>query len=255
MIRARALRKVYRTGAGDLEALAGVDLDVAEGEMVAIMGPSGSGKSTLMHILGCLDRPTDGDYVLAGEAVADRTDDDLAAIRNRLVGFVFQQFNLLPRLSALENVELPLLYRRVPPAERRRRAREALEAVGLGDRLHHLPAQLSGGQQQRVAVARALAARPRLLLADEPTGSLDSASGSDVLALFQELNRARQTVVIVTHDRDVALHCQRILHMRDGRLVREEIVTEPKQAGGGRAAASGPEPPARTGERRGQDGS
>lgn len=248
MIAVRGLRKVYRTGAGDVEALAGIDLDVAGGEMVAIMGPSGSGKSTLMHILGCLDRPTEGEYVLAGEVVARRTDDELARIRNRLVGFVFQQFNLLPRLTALENVELPLLYRRVPSAERRRRAKEALEAVGLGDRLHHLPTQLSGGQQQRVAIARALAAGPRLLLADEPTGALDSASGEEVLALFQELHRAGQTVVIVTHDRDVALHCQRIVHMRDGRLVREEIVEQPKQAGAGRAASPGPERAADAGQ-------
>lgn len=190
--------------------------------MVAIMGPSGSGKSTLMHILGCLDRPTEGRYFLDGRDVSDLTDDQLAEVRNRLVGFVFQQFNLLPRLTAQENVELPLVYRRVPPRERARRSRAALEAVGLGDRATHLPAQLSGGQQQRVAIARALAAGPRLLLADEPTGALDSRSGADVLALFRELHAGGQTVVMVTHDRGVALHCQRIVHVRDGRIVGEE---------------------------------
>lgn len=222
MIEVRGLRKVYRTRAGDVVALDGIDLTVGSGEMVAIMGPSGSGKSTLMHILGCLDRPTEGRYFLDGRDVSDLTDDQLAEVRNRLVGFVFQQFNLLPRLTAQENVELPLVYRRVPPRERARRSRAALEAVGLGDRATHLPAQLSGGQQQRVAIARALAAGPRLLLADEPTGALDSRSGADVLALFRELHAGGQTVVMVTHDRGVALHCQRIVHVRDGRIVGEE---------------------------------
>jgi putative ABC transport system ATP-binding protein len=200
MIEVRGLRKVYTMGGEDLAALAGVDLDIQRGEYVAVIGPSGSGKSTLMNILGGLDRPTSGIYRFEGEDVAHFSDDELAGFRRRRIGFVFQSFQLLPRLSALQNVELPMIYGGMPPAERRTRAAELLERVGLGGRMGHRPTQLSGGQQQRVAVARSLANRPDLLLADEPTGALDTATSLEVMKLFRELNADGLTLMVVTHD-------------------------------------------------------
>lgn len=209
-------RKTYRTGALEFEALRGVDLRIARGEYVAIVGPSGSGKSTLMNVLGCLDTLTAGEYRLAGEDVDQLDEVELAEVRNRRIGFVFQQFHLLPSLSALRNVELPLQYRRVPTAERRARATQALERVGLGDRLDHRPGELSGGQQQRVAVARALVGDPDLLLADEPTGNLDSTSTRDVLALLDELHAQGRSIVLITHEHDVAARAQRVVRVLDG---------------------------------------
>jgi putative ABC transport system ATP-binding protein len=201
-----------------VEALRGVDLDVAEGEFVAIVGPSGSGKSTMMHIIGCLDRPTAGSYRLAGTAVAELDDDRLARLRSRTIGFVFQSYNLLPRTTALDNVATPLLYQGIGRRERDRRATAALERLGLGDRLQHEPTQLSGGQQQRVAVARAIVTDPALILADEPTGNLDSASGRDVLAVLRELHATGRTIVLITHDAEVAAAAERQVHIRDGRI-------------------------------------
>jgi len=220
------VRKTYSTGAIEVEALRGVDLVVPEGDFVAIMGPSGSGKSTLMHILGCLDVPTSGTYRLAGVDVGVMDEEDLAYVRNRRIGFVFQQFNLLQSLTAQRNVELPLVYARVPRAERRRRAIEALVKVGLGDRLDHRPNELSGGQQQRVSVARALVTDPDLILADEPTGNLDTASTLDVLSLFAELHDQGRTVVLITHEHDVARQAARTVLIRDGHLYQshEEVV-------------------------------
>jgi putative ABC transport system ATP-binding protein len=219
-IRTRGLRKTYVLGDTTVHALDGVDMDIAEGEMVAITGPSGSGKSTLMHILGCLDTPDEGEYVLAGEDVSRLSKDRLAGIRNRRIGFVFQSFNLLPRLSALENVEMPLLY--AGRRKARMSAAEALGTVGLSDRTTHEPNQLSGGQRQRVAIARAIVSNPAILLADEPTGNLDTKTGEEILSLFQELNRQGRTVIIVTHDQNVAAHCQRQVRILDGRVVTEE---------------------------------
>ena len=210
--------KTYSNGTLAVQALAGITLNVDPGEYVAIMGPSGSGKSTLMNILGCLDVLTTGTYLLAGDDVADLDDDQLADIRNRSIGFVFQQFNLLPALPAWRNVELPLLYAGVPAAQRRERAHAALERVGLAERAEHRPGELSGGQQQRVAVARALASEPALILADEPTGNLDSRSTADVLGLFDELHESGRTIVLITHEAEVAERAQRVLHVRDGRL-------------------------------------
>ncbi|CAM5783739.1 ABC transporter ATP-binding protein [Cellulomonas persica] len=224
-------RKTYRTGSIEFEALRGVDLRIGRGEYVAIVGPSGSGKSTLMNVLGCLDTLTQGEYRLAGEDVAQLDEVELAQVRNRRIGFVFQQFHLLPALSALRNVELPLQYRRVAAAERRARATEALERVGLGDRLHHRPGELSGGQQQRVAVARALVGDPDLLLADEPTGNLDSTSTHEVLALLDELHAQGRTIVLITHEPDVARRAQRVVHVLDG-LAQDEhspAVTSPAE--------------------------
>jgi len=220
------VRKVYRSGTGRrtvaVEALRGIDLTIAEGEFLAIMGPSGSGKSTLLHILGLLDRPTEGRYRLLGRDVTELDEAEAARVRNRTIGFVFQAFFLLPRASALKNVELPLVYRGVPKRERRRQAEAALAAVGLADRLDHLPSELSGGQKQRVAIARALVQEPAILLADEPTGNLDSQSGEEVMALFGELHRQGRTVVVITHEREVAAHARRVVLMRDGRIVADE---------------------------------
>jgi putative ABC transport system ATP-binding protein len=212
------IRKTYRTGSLEVEALRGVSLSIEQGEYVAIMGPSGSGKSTLMHILGCLDNPTDGTYELDGTDVSGMDEAELARVRNHKIGFVFQQFNLLPSLDALRNVELPLCYAGLDRAERRRRATVALERVGLGDRLEHRPGELSGGQQQRVAVARALVTEPALLLADEPTGNLDSHSTADVLSLFGELHAAGRTIVLITHEAEVASAAGRTIRIRDGRI-------------------------------------
>jgi putative ABC transport system ATP-binding protein len=219
LISVRGLAKTYDVGETKVHALNGVDVDIDEGEFVAVMGPSGSGKSTFMNLLGCLDTPTSGEYRLAGSDVAHLPADALADLRNRHIGFVFQQFNLLPRTSALDNVELPLLYAGVPAAERHERARAKLARVGLAAREHHHPAQLSGGQQQRVAIARALANDPKLILADEPTGALDTATSLDVMALLQQLNRAGITIVVVTHEREIAAFASRLLTFRDGRLV------------------------------------
>ena len=216
-----ALDRVSRTYAMDgirVDALSDVTLDVGQGEFVAIVGPSGSGKSTMMNIVGCLDRPTSGAYRLAGTAVAQLGDDELARLRSRTIGFVFQSYNLLPRTSALDNVATPLLYQGVGRRERIARATAALERLGLGDRLHHEPSQLSGGQQQRVAVARAIVTDPALILADEPTGNLDSASGQDVLAVLRELHGAGRTIVLITHDAEVAAAAGRQVHIRDGQL-------------------------------------
>ena len=228
------MTKVYSLGRHEVRALDGVNLSIERGEFVCIMGPSGSGKSTLMNIIGCLDRPTSGRYVLSGEDVSrfDRT--KLALVRNRRVGFVFQTYNLLPRLTALQNVELPLLYRGVPAARRRELARTALEAVGLGDRIHHRPTELSGGQQQRVAIARAIVVSPDVILADEPTGALDTRSGQEILDLLEELNRKGHTLVIVTHEPEVARRCRRIVRLRDGRVVDDgpgDTVAQREEAG------------------------
>jgi putative ABC transport system ATP-binding protein len=217
----RDVSRTYLLGQQPLRALDRVSLEIAAASIVAIMGPSGSGKSTLMNVLGCLDRPTSGRYWLAGREVAALSRDERAQIRNQFIGFVFQHFNLLPRTTALENVELPLVYADVPARERRRRAEEALARVGLADRVDHLPSQLSGGQQQRVAIARAIVNRPRLLLADEPTGNLDSRSSAEVMALLQELGRAGITVVLVTHEPDVAACAGRIITLRDGRIASD----------------------------------
>ena len=221
LIEARELTKVYAMGGQTVHALRGVSLDIAAGEFVAIMGASGSGKSTLMNILGCLDQPSTGEYRLAGEAVQGMAGDQLAAIRNRHIGFVFQQFNLLPRTSALENVELPMVYAGVRAADRQRRARAALEKVGLGERAAHTPAELSGGQQQRVAIARALVNEPQLILADEPTGALDTQTSEDIMRLLVGLNAQGLTVVLVTHEHDIAAWAGRRIVFRDGRIVED----------------------------------
>jgi putative ABC transport system ATP-binding protein len=224
IIHMKGIRKVYDTGKVKVEALKGIDLLVAPGEFVAIVGPSGSGKSTLMNLVGCLDTPSDGSYRLAGEDVSKLGKDALADVRNRRVGFVFQGFNLLPQISAFENVEMPLLFGGVPVRERRERATEVLERVGLADRMEHKPTELSGGQMQRVAIARALAMRPDVLLADEPTGNLDSTSGGDIMQLFTQLWEQGRTVVVITHDMSLARRASRIVEIHDGRIVSDTAV-------------------------------
>jgi putative ABC transport system ATP-binding protein len=214
--------KLYRMGTEIVHALRGVKMQIHRGEYLAVMGPSGSGKSTLMNMLGCLDTPTAGRYEFAGEDVADMTDDELADIRNREIGFVFQSFNLLPRSDALHNVELPLIYAGLSKAQRIERAEEALENVGLGDRMHHQPNELSGGQRQRVAIARALVNRPSIILADEPTGALDSKTGVEIMQLFEDLYDRGNTIIMVTHEEDVAQHARRIVRLRDGLIESDE---------------------------------
>jgi putative ABC transport system ATP-binding protein len=215
------IRKTYQMGDSVVAALAGVTLDIREGEFTAIMGPSGSGKSTLMNILGCLDRPTTGSYLLDGQEVSSLTDDELALTRNKKIGFVFQNFNLLPRITAIENVALPLVYAGVEAKERRQRSAAALASVGLEQRMEHLPNELSGGQRQRVAIARALVNEPSIIMADEPTGALDTKSGDEVMEIFKTLNSHGRTVILVTHEPDIAAHAKRVIHVRDGLIVRD----------------------------------
>ena len=226
----RDLKKTYLLGQTRVRALRGVSLEVRQGEFVAVMGPSGSGKSTFMNLLGCLDTPTRGEYWLAGRLVSSLSNDELADMRNRLIGFVFQGFNLLSRATALSNVALPLLYAGVSRQEREERARKMLRLVGLGTRLHHRPSQLSGGQQQRVAIARALVNSPSLLLADEPTGNLDSRTSIEIMAILQALNRQGLTIVLVTHEPDIAAYAQRQVLFRDGRIVRDDLIATPRSA-------------------------
>jgi putative ABC transport system ATP-binding protein len=240
LIRTEGLGKTYRIGDNIVVALRDLTVAVDAGSMLAIMGPSGSGKSTCMNLLGCLDTPTAGRYWLDGEDVSALDGDALAGLRNRKIGFVFQQFNLLPRATALHNVELPLAYARISRRARRTAAERALAAVGLADRMDHRPAQLSGGQQQRVAIARAIVNRPAMLLADEPTGALDSRTGQEIMALFQQLNADGITVVIVTHDRHVASHARRILYFHDGVLMGDEPVRDPIRAGTAPPATAAP---------------
>jgi len=239
MIEITNVTKIYHMGETEVRALDGINLHIGTGEMTAIMGPSGSGKSTLLAILGCLDVPTTGGYSLDGVNVEKMSDDQLAGVRSRKIGFVFQQFNLLARTSALENVMLPLIYAGVSGRERRKLAEAALNQVGLGDRLHHRPNELSGGQQQRVAIARALANKPAILLADEPTGALDSKTGAEIIALFQQLHHdLGQTVIYVTHDPVIAAHTDRIVRLADGQVVGDEVVEHPEQVVVGAAAAA-----------------
>jgi len=224
MIELKDIRKNYRMGELDICALDRVSLSVRKGELIAIMGPSGSGKSTLMNVLGCLDRPTNGTYTFESREISAMTDDELAYVRNAKIGFVFQSFNLLPRFTALKNVEMPLIYSGVPAKQRTERAIPIMEQVGLGDRMGHKPTELSGGQQQRVAIARALVNNPPLLLADEPTGNLDSRSGAEILNILVDLNRQGVTIMIVTHDHDVASRCKRIINLKDGLVVGDQVV-------------------------------
>ena len=221
IIEMEAIRKVYDTGKVKVEALKGVDLAVERGEFVAIVGPSGSGKSTLMNLIGCLDTPSEGRYRLGGEDVSRFSRDELADVRNRRIGFVFQGFNLLPQISAFENVELPLLFGGVPPRKRKERVEELLSRVGLGDRMDHKPTELSGGQMQRVAIARALAMQPDVVLADEPTGNLDTSAGGDIMGLFTDLWKQGSTLVVITHDMTLARRASRVVEIRDGRIVRD----------------------------------
>ena len=221
LIELRDVHKVYDMGDEQVRALDGVTLDIVEGDYVAVMGPSGSGKSTLMNLIGCLDTPTSGSYRLKGTEVAGMSDDELAKIRNSEIGFIFQTFNLLPRSDAVQNVELPLVYAGISRRERRARALEALEAVGLGDRVHHRPNEMSGGQRQRVAVARALVNRPSILMADEPTGNLDSKTGEEIMALMDRLHAAGKTILLVTHEDELAQHAARVIRIRDGKVVSD----------------------------------
>lgn len=220
------IRKSYRLGGVDIHALDGVDLSIHQNEFVALMGPSGSGKSTLMNVLGCLDSPTSGKYALNGKDVGSMRDRQLSEIRNTEIGFVFQSFNLLPRMSSLDNVALPLIYAGISSKQRRARAQEMLELVGLGDRLKNKPNQLSGGQRQRVAIARALANRPSLVLADEPTGNLDSTTAQEIMEMLTKVNDQGNTIVVVTHEREIAEYAQRIIHLKDGRIERHEVLTK-----------------------------
>ncbi len=234
-IKLRDIFKIYQMGGEDVVALKDINLDLRRGEYAAIMGPSGSGKSTLMNVIGCLDVPTSGSYHLNGQEVAAATEDELAAIRNREIGFVFQTFNLLPRATAAKNVELPLIYAGLPPEERRQRAAEVLEAVGLAKRGHHKPNEMSGGERQRVAIARALVNRPSVVLADEPTGNLDTKTGDEILAVFQHINDEGKTVIVVTHDPDVAAKARRTIVLRDGQMVDrtgKKIKKPPRRRGG-----------------------
>lgn len=221
-IRLRDIKKIYKMGGQELAALNGINLDIKRGEFAALMGPSGSGKSTLMNILGCLDRPTVGSYELEGKEVAHLSDDELAVMRNKHIGFVFQNFNLLSRISSLENVALPLVYAGVGVSERRKRAQEVLEAVGLGDRAEHMPNELSGGQRQRVAIARALVNNPEIIMADEPTGNLDTKSTKEIMEIFQEMHGRGKTIILVTHEPEIAVCANRQLLVRDGIITRDE---------------------------------
>jgi len=242
LIDIRDITKVYEMGEEKVFALSGVSLGVERGEYVAIMGPSGSGKSTLMNLIGCLDTPTSGSYILNGKEVARMTDDELAAIRNQEIGFVFQTFNLLPRTSAIQQVELPLVYGGVSRKDRRDRSVRSLKAVGLEDRMNHTPNEMSGGQRQRVAVARALINDPSILLADEPTGNLDSATGAEIMALFDDLNARGNTIVLVTHEEDIAAHARRIVRLKDGKIWDDKPNT-PALRAAGFAAGLAPVPP------------
>jgi putative ABC transport system ATP-binding protein len=231
LIQIRDLHRTYQVGDQEVRALDGVDLDIAPNEYVAVMGPSGSGKSTLMNILGCLDTPSRGSYQLKGQEIAKMTDDELARIRNQEIGFVFQTFNLLARADALHNVELPLVYAGLKHEERRQRARESLTLVGLADRMKHRPNELSGGQRQRVAIARALVNRPSIILADEPTGNLDSHTGEEIMIAFERIWRQGNTVILVTHEADIAEHARRIVRMKDGRIESDHVNPHPRTAG------------------------
>jgi putative ABC transport system ATP-binding protein len=224
IIRTYDLWKTYVMGDQEIHAVSGVDIEIRRGEYVAIMGPSGSGKSTLMNLIGCLDSPTSGHYFLNGNLVSDMTDDELARIRNKEIGFVFQTFNLLARATALHNVELPLIYAGIKSSDRQQRAKEAMRAVDLEQRMLHKPNELSGGQRQRVAVARALVNRPSILLADEPTGALDTATGNEIMVLFDKLHNEGNTIVLVTHELDIAMHAERVIHIRDGKVERDEAI-------------------------------
>ena len=228
VVEVRGLSKKYVMGDQTVHALRNVDVIIGEGDFVAIMGPSGSGKSTFMNLIGCLDRPSEGEIELDGKPVAQMNDNQLAEIRNKYIGFVFQNFNLLPRTSALKNVELPLMY--AGTKDRSKLAKEALEKCGLGDRVDHKPSELSGGQQQRVAIARAIVTNPVMILGDEPTGNLDSRTSEDIMAVFQELNRNGKTVIVVTHEEEIAKHCKRIIRFRDGRVQSDEMVVNPIDA-------------------------
>ena len=239
LIDIRDITKVYVMGEEKVQALAGVSLGVERGEYVAIMGPSGSGKSTLMNLIGCLDTPTAGSYILNGKEVARMTDDELAAIRNQEIGFVFQTFNLLPRTSALQQVELPLVYGGLSRKDRRERAVQSLTSVGLQDRMNHQPNEMSGGQRQRVAIARALINDPSILLADEPTGNLDSQTGAEIMALFDELNSRGNTIVLVTHEEDIAAHARRIVRLKDGKIWDDQANDRVREPGLAPAAAGG----------------
>ena len=230
------IRRDYKVGSEIVHALDGVSIEIQENEYVAVMGPSGSGKSTLMNLIGCLDSPTGGRYVLKGNEVSSLSDDELALVRNREIGFVFQTFNLLPRADSLHNVELPLIYSGMPPAERRRRAENTLDEVGLTDRMKHRPNELSGGQRQRVAIARALVNRPTLLLADEPTGNLDTRTGDEIMGLFSKIHGEGRTIILVTHEEYIAVHAHRIIRLRDGLIESDEFVGNHA----GPAAAPGP---------------
>ena len=222
LIEVRDLWKTYIMGSEEIHALRGVSIQIERGEYVAIMGPSGSGKSTLMNLIGCLDTPTSGQYYINGRLVSEMNDDELAQIRNKEIGFVFQTFNLLPRATALHNVELPLIYAGIPADQRLERAKQAMRQVDLEQRMYHKPSELSGGQRQRVAVARALVNNPSILLADEPTGNLDTATGNEIMALFERLHQQGNTIVLVTHEHDIAMHAHRVVHVRDGKVEKDE---------------------------------